>query len=288
MDHPYLSFRTLKWVIMSLMRRFYNDPYLHIRSFSVTLGVSLLLCAGAFAAHSPEFYHFHFALWELALIPVGIYIGGISAVFIHNASHGSFGPAWLNKAAGELSGMHQLWGFMGWKLIHLIHHHYSDDVKHDPHPPKSLDFWDFTKNMFLHSSINIRERYREHWGMTRRTQRLQKSLLVVFLALAVSNLIFWYALCGPAGFVFFYVPSYIANHLLFAHINYFAHPKDTATGQTAPGNMNHTLYYKLANALWFGIYFHGNHHRKPLLFNPRHMAVGRARAVTQEPLDKAA
>jgi len=261
---------------MSTMKKFYNDPYLHIRSFVINAIVSIVLCIAVYHLHSAEFYQLHFAWWHLALIPLGIYAGGLSAVFIHNATHGSFPLRWLNWWCGQLAGMHQLWGFMGWKLIHLVHHHYSDDVAMDPHPPAHWGFWQFTRRMFLHSSAKISERYREHWGMTRRTRHLHRGVLITFLILSATNLLFWYLLLGPEGFIFFYAPSYVTNHLLFAHINYYAHPKDPVTGKTEPGNMNHNLYYKLANLFWFGIYYHANHHRKPILFNPRKMQLARA------------
>lgn len=258
---------------MSLVKKFYADRYLHIRSFSANLVVSAVMCAALYKFHSPEFYQLSIKPWHFALIPLGIYLGGLSAVFIHNATHDSFPNKWLNTAAGYLAGMHQLWGFMGWKLIHLVHHLYSDNLAMDPHPPGDKSFWDFTKVMFLHSSAKISERYREHWGHGVRTKILHKAVLITFTALAAVNLVFWYLLLGPTAFVFFYIPSYIANHLLFADVNYSAHPKDPVTGETKAGNLNHNLYYKLANLAWCGIYFHGNHHRRPNLFNPRYMEI---------------
>lgn len=266
---------------MTLMRKFYTDPYLHIRSFSLHLAATVAGCAALLALHAPAFYHYTFSAWHPLLVPLGIYMGGLSAVFIHNATHDSFRPRWLNAVCGELAGVHQLWGFLGWKLIHLVHHHYSDDEAMDPHPPKDLSYWQFTRIMFLHSSAKISERYREHWGMTPRTLRLQKSIGAVLAALAAFNLLFWFLLLGPAGFVWFYLPSYVTNHLLFSHINYYAHPKEE-DGATAPGNLNGNLYYKLANAFWFGIYFHGNHHRRPQLFNPRKMVLAPRRGADAE------
>lgn len=258
---------------LPLIKRFYADRTLHIRSFSIGLLVSLGLCAAAYQMHSPEFYEFAPQWWHALLIPLGIYAGGISAVWIHNATHGSFANPRINALCGYIAGIHQLWGFMGWKLIHLLHHMYSDDVAHDTHPPKGLTFWQFGRQMFVYSSACVSKRYREHWGSTPATRFLQRANLVVFFAMAAANLVFWYLLLGPIGFVFFYVPSYVANHLLFIDINYTAHPADPVTGHTSAANLNHNLYYKIANALWFGIYFHGNHHRKPLLFNPRTMEV---------------
>lgn len=272
---------------MSLVKRFYTDRYLHIRTFSINLLASAALCIAAYKMHSPGFYHFHFAWWYLILVPLGIYVGGISAVFIHNATHGSFPFKPLNWLAGQLAGMHQLWGFMGWKLIHLVHHQYSDHPDFDTHPPKGLTFGQFCRTMFIYSSQKITERYREHWGISARTKWLHRSLLFVFLGMAVANLLFWYLLMGPAGFWFFYVLSYAANHMLFCHINYYAHPKGAATGETRPGNLDHNLYYRLANALWFGIYYHGNHHRKPLLFNPKYMPVTRRAREPERELEAA-
>lgn len=268
---------------MSLMKRFYQDPYLHIRSFSLSLFSGVALCVATYSLRLHDYSAFSFSPWMLALVPFGIYIGGLSAVFMHNATHGSFKPKWMNWVAGNLAGIHQLWGFTGWKLIHLIHHHYSDNVDHDPHPPKNYTFWQFARIMFLYSSMKISERYREHFGNTPAVIRRQKIGAAILLAMAASNLAFWFLALGPAGFVLFYVPSYIANHMLYVDINYTAHPKDE-NGQTAAANLNHTLYYKIANFFWFGIYFHGNHHRKPLLFNPRYMQARAPREKAEEEL----
>ena len=271
----------------SLMKQFYVDRYLHIRSFSIQLVVTTLMCAALYSYHSSEFYHFHFALWNLALIPLGIYIGGVSAVFIHNATHNSFPNKWLNETCGYLSGLHQLWGFMGWKLIHLVHHQYSDNLAMDPHPPGDLTFWQFARQMFIHSSRKISERYREHWGENPLTLKLQKTVNIMFPIVAFANLVFWFLLLGPVGFVFFYIPSYISNHLLFVDVNYSAHPKDETTGTTAAATLTDSMYYKAANLCWFGIYYHGNHHRRPMLFNPKYMQVTE-RKTAKEDLDLAA
>ena len=267
---------------MSLIKQFYTDCYLHIRSFSLNLLVSASLCAGLYTLHEPSFYEFKPQAWHLLLIPFGLYIAGLSAVWMHNASHGSFKNKYVNAACGYIAGIHQLWGFMGWKLIHLFHHMYSDQVDMDTHPPKGMTFWQFARSMFLYSSASISKRYREQWGHGLKTRVMHKTVLVVFLAMAASNLLFWYLLLGPEGFLFFYIPSYVANYLVYVDINYSAHPADPATGDTAAANLNETLYHKLANKLWFGIYFHGNHHRKPMLFNPRHMPVRTDRNLRTE------
>jgi stearoyl-CoA desaturase (delta-9 desaturase) len=273
---------------MPMMRRFYQDPYLLIRSFTLNLVTCVAACAALYTYQSPEFYNFEFQAWHLAFVPLGIYLGGISAVFIHNATHGSFPIRWMNWWAGQLAGMHQLWGFTGWKIIHLVHHQYSDDVNMDPHPPAGKPFGQFLRTMFVHSSAKITERYREHYGMTARTKALQTAVYVVFISLAVVHIAFWYLLLGPEVFVFGYIPSYITNHLLFAHINYYAHPQNAQTGEYNAGNMDSNLYYKLANFFWCGIYYHDNHHRKPMLFNPKKMATSKRRDEVSQEMDLAA
>ena len=265
---------------MSLMKRFYLDRYLHIRSFCIQMVMVTALSALLYFYHSPEFYQWHFSLWDLALIPLGIYVGGVSAVFIHNATHNSFRSPFWNEVCGYLSGLHQLWGFMGWKLIHLVHHQYSDSKDMDPHPPGDLSFWQFGKRMFILSSRKISERYREHWGENPKTLMLQKYVNILFPVMTLLTLIGWVILLGPVVFVFFYIPSYISNHLLFIDVNYSAHPKDE-TGTTKATNLDHNFYYKFANRFWFGIYYHGNHHRRPTLFNPKHMSVSDRAAVKQ-------
>lgn len=272
---------------MPLMKRFYVDRYLHIRSFSLQLVLVSALCAVVYSLHAPAYYAWDLKPWHLALVPLGVYFGGLSAVWMHNASHGSFKNRMANDVCGLIAGVHQLWGFMGWKLIHLVHHHYSDVPDMDPHAPGNLTFWQFARVMFVKSSARISERYREHWGNTPQTHFLQRLGLAVFAAMAVANLTLCYLLLGPEAFVCFYIPSYIANHLLYVDINYTAHPKD-ANGNTAAANFNHTLYYKLANFFWFGIYFHANHHRKPLLFNPRYMPARAARKQREDDTSMAA
>lgn len=263
---------------MPLLKRFYHDPYLLIRSFTLCFITVTAMCATLYAYRDASFYEFRFAPWQLLYVPLGIYLGGISAVFIHNATHNSFPIAWMNWWAGQLAGMHQLWGFTGWKLIHLVHHQYSDNADMDPHPPAGKTFPQFLKTMFVHSSKKITERYREHYGVTSRTRLLQGAVYVVFLGLVAANITFWYLLLGPAAFLFGYIPSYITNHLLFADINYHAHPKNEETGEYNAGNMTNTLYYDIANAIWCGIYYHENHHRKPMLFNPKKMALEKRRS----------
>lgn len=260
------------------LKLFYASPTYQIRSFGLNALGALVACGVLLALRPAEFYEFHFQLWHLLLLPLGIYIGGLSAVFIHNATHHSFPNKRLNDFCGWLAGFHQLWGFRGWKLIHLIHHNYSDKPPHDPHSPLGKSFTRFCIDMFVGSSFTVSRRYREHWGDNRRTRVLQTTGLALFALMALSFLALWFLLLGPEAFLFFYIPSFLFNHWFFATINYFCHPVNEQTGETAAANLTHGWYYPLANTLWHGIYYHGNHHKKPNLFNPRHMKDANAKA----------
>jgi fatty acid desaturase len=256
------------------IKRFYQDRFYHIRSFALHLAVAACVCALLYSLRDADFYRFDFAWWQpLVYLPLGIYFGGLSAVFIHNATHNSFPNRFLNELGGQIAGVHQLWGFLGWKIIHLIHHNYSDKGEMDPHPPKGLSFGRFLAIMFLRSSRTVTQRYREHWGSGFITQALHLGVLVTFLGMSIAYLAFWFLLLGPEAFVLGYIPSLAFNHWFFAHINYYCHPLDDATDETAAANLNHNWYYHLANRLWFGIYYHGNHHRKPNLFNPSKLVL---------------
>ncbi len=264
------------------LKNFYANPYYNIRAFALQAIAAGVACAALYSLRSPEFFAFEVSWWQpLVYGALGIYLGGLSAVWIHNATHKSFSSPIVNEACGTLAGLHQLWGFNGWRLIHLVHHQYSDNVEHDPHPPRGRSFWKFAREMFIQSSFTISKRYVDHWKNTPRTRLLQSLALVTFFIASTATLAAWFLLLGPVAFVFGYIPSLIANHLLFVDVNYSCHPADEK-GETAAANLNNNLYHKLANFFWHGIYFHGNHHRRPMLFNPRYMPERNTKDETPE------
>ena len=258
---------------MSLLKRFYQDRFLHVKMLSGSLLFSGIMCVLLSNIRQPEFFEFHFQPWHLLLLPLALYLGGLSVIYIHNATHNSFPNILLNRFFGHLAGMHQLWGFSGWKLIHIIHHQYTDNADLDIHSPKGMTFGQYFLKMFYFPSQVISKRYYEHWGDTPKTRASRKFSFSLFLCLVLSNLYFWYLLLGPEGMVFFYIPSFFSAYYLFAHLNYFGHPVDAVTGETHPVNLNHNWYYKIANYIWHGIYYHENHHKRPLAFNPKYVSI---------------
>jgi stearoyl-CoA desaturase (delta-9 desaturase) len=253
---------------MSLMRKFYTDPYFLPRYFMACLLAHGTLCAMLYALHSSSFYRFHFTWAYLFLIPLGLYAGGLSVVFMHNASHGSFLYPWLNWFCGHLAGMHQLWGFLNFQLGHLFHHQYSDNPDRDIHHPGDKTFWHYALTMWPQYTTNMNKHYVEHWGSNFSSRCYTVLLQSSLFALIGCNLLFWNLLLGPGWFLFFYLPSYIGMFLVYAVINYFGHSEDPVTGIFAPCNLDNNWLYRLGNVLLFGVFYHANHHRRPLLFNP--------------------
>lgn len=209
-------------------------------------------------------------LWSLALIPLGILAGTTSAAVMHNAAHGNFRHAWENRAWGELCGLFQLTGFAGWCISHFIHHTAPDNPQKDAHPPGEMTFRGYVNAMGQMMKRNLTERYFEIHGEndhTRATWGLVDALvpLVRYLRVAFVLMLF-----GPTLFVMLYVPFKMANTLIYGDFNYRTH-RPTGDGGYEVLNLNHTIWYKLLNAISFGSYFHKNHHRNAKVFNPRHL-----------------
>ena len=100
---------------------------------------------------------------------------------------------------------------------------------------------------------------------------IMKSQTVVFHVNLLLKLAFWYLLFGKTLFFFFYVPAFFSNVAILAHINYVCH-RDLEDGTVEMVNLNHNLYYKVANFITFGGYFHKAHHMRLNAFNPMKMA----------------
>jgi stearoyl-CoA desaturase (delta-9 desaturase) len=234
-------------------------------AFFVLLGVNALLLAlwrtREASAITP---------WHAALVPLGLYLGVLSAVMIHNAAHMIMRPLWLNRLIGELCALHQLYGFAGWQIPHILHHQYPDEPGLDPHPPGDLTFRQF----FFGMRRTLREclgqayfKVWKDWPGAERTWAAAKFYATYGMGL---RLMFWMLLLGPTLFFTLFLPSYVANVLFFAHFNYYTH-RPTADGGVAILNLDHNLYYNFINRVFFGVYYHSNHHRRASLFNPMRM-----------------
>jgi fatty-acid desaturase len=254
----------------NIQGQFGTDPYFFLRYYATCLILFFVLDVGLLVFYQSNPLHLPYAHWQWLLIPVGCYLGGLSAVFIHNATHGSFRPRWLNRVIGEITGHHQLYGFLGWRTSHIIHHRYPDDPDRDPHPSLHLCYSEFSKRMRTSLSRVLTKNYFDVWPNDRKHRRIWKLKNFCGFGGMLMRLAFWYLLLGPSLFVFLYLPSYAFNYFFFTHFNYFTHrPSPTKNGTFEVHNLDHGPYYTIMNLTHFGIYFHKNHHVKPFLFNPR-------------------
>jgi fatty acid desaturase len=231
------------------------------------LADSVLGLAFAFLAELLVCAHFYSPpasfLW---LVPAGIYFGMIAVQLIHNCAHRSFRPAWINRPLGELLAIHLLSGFPGFVILHLSHHQHADHPELDPHPNGDLGFWEYFFSIKRKLKGFFRATYFRQWGQesgaarswtsTQRLLRLNRFLRASLLLLVA----------GPVVFTLFFLPSFLANHLTFAHINYFTHQKQP-DGSVKIVNL-HSGAYRLLNILMLGGYSHRNHHDAPQVFNP--------------------
>jgi len=203
-----------------------------------------------------------------ALIPLAVLLFcGLPSSLMHNCAHGNVGRRWVNQLVGELCGTIMLYGFGGFRLGHLFHHKYPDNPKYDPHPPQGLSFPAFLVAPVKATLLVIETAYYESFGETDAAKaniRWQRRLFKLDVALKV---VFWLLLFGPKGFVLFYLPLYLANIFVFAHINYATHV-DRGDGQIEIIDLTSGIYYRAVNLISFGGYFHKTHHLRPRTFNP--------------------
>ncbi|WP_394847420.1 fatty acid desaturase [Pendulispora brunnea] len=241
-----------------------------ISNFSAVV-VSNLLCVGLML----EYHRAELSAWHLALLPLGIYAGMVNVPVIHNCAHGSFRPVWLNRILGELCAVHLLSGYPGFVILHLLHHQYADDPDLDPHPNLDKTFWQYLNGLKGSLARAFRRNYFGLWGVSAATRCAWRAVRLLLPVNRVLKALFVLAILGPIPFTIFYIPSFIANQLTYAHINYYTHAR-RADGRVEIVNLNHTAVYRFLNAVLLGIYFHKNHHRRPLEFNPQNAAPPKA------------
>ncbi len=256
-----------------MLRKFLSDPYFFTRYCGISLAVFLCIDTVLFLIRPTESYAIRVEPRHLAMIPLGMYLGVLSAVWIHNASHNSAGPRWLNAIVGEACGTHQLHGLMGWKIAHLIHHKYPDNPEFDPHPPGEMGFWPYMLGMRGGLFKCLHNAYVRQFGDSPRFRRITRIKNALGLMATFARIAFWVLLLGPTLFLFLYVPSYVANYLFFSHLNYASH-RPSADGAEIL-NLNHNLYYRIMNRLFSGMYFHKNHHLNPSYANPMRIPLTR-------------
>lgn len=108
----------------------------------------------------------------------------------------------------------------------------------------------------------------EWHGDTPDVRRWERIRTVLTNITDTAGLAAWFFVLGVPLFVALFLPIQLAGWLIVSHFNWVSHGGDDPEHDYHPRNLDHGWYW-LANRLWFGLYFHANHHRWPYLFDPR-------------------
>lgn len=211
----------------------------------------------------------------LIFVAPGIVCGLVLASLLHNTAHGNIKNKYLNRVVGEICGYWVLYGFQNFVLIHMLHHKFSDE-EFDPVNPKGMNFFVFLTAPMRYMIRATKKYLFSIHGKHADYQNVMRSQSVVFNINLILRLSLWFIILGPKLFVFFYLPGIMATIGIFAHINYNCHEENPKDGTVEIVNLNHNLYYKIANTLTFGGYFHKNHHLNPRLFDPRSLSESKS------------
>lgn len=266
------------------MNKFKKDPKFLLKYCIYSLvfftagNISLYLLKGI--SFQIDFTPFSFMLPLLAIL-----FCGLPSSILHNCAHGNIKPHLLNQITGEICGTFMLYGFKGFQVAHMYHHIFPDDPTMDPHPPRGYSFLRFVVAPIEATLVVIRRAYLQNFGDTeenRKNLSLQEKLFNIGI---ISRVVFMFLLLGPELFLLAYIPVYLTNIFVFAHINYATHIENE-NGDSEIINLDNNLYYKYVNKVSLGGYFHKSHHRNPQVLNPSTIVLkNEKRYITYVPKD---
>jgi len=211
-----------------------------------------------------QWSHAYF-LWLVPLYYVHVQLN----VFVHNCCHGNF-PRTINRLVGEICGLLVMTRYASWEILHTRHHKHSDDPEMDPHPvhPSFIKFLYFTMVFNVERQLqNIRY---HQFGDTPANRRREFQRAVFSYATMGTLLFCVYMFLGPWVTLFLFLPVQVLGWLHVSHFNWVTHDPHDPDGDYKPINIDSKLYW-IGNRIWFGLYMHGNHHRRANVFNPLKM-----------------
>ncbi len=251
---PFVQFRRYRWFYVA-----YDAVYLLLAlAFLVTLRAIGYVPAVT-----------EFAWWQLALLPAATYALIMAHVFIHNASHGNCGPKPLNRLVGEICGVIVLTKFASWEIVHRRHHRHSDDPASDPHAAHR-HYWRFVLDTVINVERQLQRQYFEIHGDTPASRRYERMRSLFSFFSGTVLVVCWYALLGAPLFFTLYLPAFLFAALFVVFFNWAGHNAHTESGKIEPVNLDTGIFWIL-NRIFFGIFYHGNHHKMAMLFNPMKM-----------------
>lgn len=249
--------------------QFKRDPHFYVKHdavfFVAALGGIAALRLGGYQPPATDF-----ALWHFALFPIVLYLTIMAHVFAHCASHQAFGRSTagkvLNRVVGEIAGAWVLTKFASWEIVHRRHHRYSDDPVRDPHPAER-GYWSYAKNTLINVEKQLQQESFDVHGDTPERHRYERFRSVFSFVSGVALALFWQQLVGLPLFVELVLPSWVFAGLFVIHFNWVGHNAHTKDRPIEPTNLDHGWFW-IGNRIFFGIYFHGSHHRMAMVFNP--------------------
>lgn len=254
-----------KYPIYHFMRSRWFYPVYDAVWLVALLGLVLVIQNSGFRGLVPEFSDFR-PIYYLAIIPV-TFVLILSNVFAHNASHRNF-PKRINRLVGELAGLLVLTRYASWEIIHLRHHRYSDDTERDPHNCKPGFWLRFLPYFVLNVERQLKQNFYDyHGGRTTKNVVFENLRAALSFGTLLLLLLAYTKIFGMAGFLMVFLPSQVIAIIHLAHFNWSTHNGFSPEQDYHPVNLDHGFYW-LGNRLFFGIYFHENHHKMVKAFNP--------------------
>lgn len=255
-----------------------KDKLYLLKLYSVDFLITGLL-ALIFALSNPLSTLFPKSITQgLVAIPFAIIWGLVLSSLLHNSSHDNIKFSVLNRVVGIFAGAWVLYGLSNFVMIHTLHHKYSDQDL-DPVNPMGMSFLVFLSAPMRYMIKTAKKYLFQVHGNKENYTMIMNAQSIIFHANLILKLAMWYLLFGKILFVTFFLVSLLTNYFIFAHINYICHRVDV-NGSVEVVNLDHNLYYKIANLFTMGGYYHKNHHLNLRIFNPKNLKSQRA----QKPL----
>jgi stearoyl-CoA desaturase (delta-9 desaturase) len=250
--------------------QFKRDPRFYVK-YDALWGAAALALIAALVATGYQAPVAAFEPWVLLLLPVATYLLIMAHVFIHNASHGNF-PKSINRIVGEICGLVVLTKFASWEIVHRRHHRYSDDPVNDPHPAERR-YWPYAWHTLSRVEQQLQKEYYDcHGGETPENRRYETFRAVWSFGTGTCVILAWYFVLGPVLFFTVFAPASVLAGLFVVHFNWTGHNAHTKDGPIAPVNLD-SGYFWWGNRMFFGIYYHANHHKVARAFNPMHLKL---------------
>jgi stearoyl-CoA desaturase (delta-9 desaturase) len=207
--------------------------------------------------------------WHFALIPAALYLHILANVCVHNCCHGNF-PRAINRVIGEILGVIVFTRYASWEVLHQRHHRFSDDPEKDPHPVHP-SFWVFLyRIMTVNLERQLQNEFFDNHGASAIGRRRENARSVLSFSVMIPLAAFWWLFLGTEALFFIYLPVSIVGWIHVAHFNWVTHNAHSPDRDYHPVNLD-TGWFWIGNRIWFGLYMHGNHHKRANIFNPLHM-----------------